>query len=435
MMSNAKIAEMLDGLTPAQTQALVSQLSPDETASLLDDWSLWAMDYQRLPPGTWRRWVLRAGRGAGKGYAAAKTVNDVARDRSKIKTGEIGIIARTYSDVRYTCIEGPSGVLATAPSDFKPIWHPGTGLLVWPNGVRARIFSADKPEGLRGPNWSFIWCDEVCHWPDVEKTWWEAIEPALRIGWARAVITTTPLPAPFLRNLEEKSDTVVTRASTFDNRWLPKTVRDGFREHYEGTRMGQQELYGEFLENNLDALWQHEEIERFRVSHIPELKRVVIAVDPAVTSNENSDETGIVVFGVGSNDHGFVLEDATGIYTPTEWARKAVELYEKYKADRIVAEVNMGGDLVETVIRAIDPTVSYAAVRASRGKRTRAEPVAALAERGLIHHVGTYPKLEEELCSWTPGQDSPDRLDALVWAATHTQLSGEKTVGPISAYL
>jgi phage terminase large subunit-like protein len=435
MMVDTKILQMLQGLNLKQIQSLLGKLSPDEAFALLDDWSLWAMEHQQMPSGNWRRWVMRAGRGAGKGYGAAKTVNEVARDRSKIKTGEIGIVARTYSDVRYTCVEGPSGILATAPSDFKPVWYPGHGLLVWPNGVRGRIFSADKPEGMRGPNWSFLWADEICHWPEPKKTWWEAIEPALRIGWARCVITTTPLPDPFLQELEAKDDTVVTRASTFDNKWLPEIVKQGFREHYEGTRLGKQELYGEFLEDNVYALWAYETIENHRVSLVPDLKRVVVSIDPAVTANENSDETGIIVFGIAANNHGFVLEDATGIYTPTEWARKAVELYNLYKADRIVAEVNQGGDMVEGTIRAIDPTVSYAAVRATRGKLLRAEPVAALYERGLIHHVGVYDKLESQLVTWVPGKPSPDRLDALVWASTFLQLSGDKPVGSILAYL
>ena len=424
----------LENMSPEQITALLSDMTPTEANSILDAWDLWAMPHQRLPKGAWRRWIIRAGRGSGKTKAAAKAINLLARDKAKIGKGEIGIIARTYKDVRYTCIEGSSGVLAEAPSDFKPAWHPGTGLLVWPNGVRGRIFSADKPEGMRGPNWSLIWGDEIATWPNLKKTWWEVIEPALRVGWARAILTTTPIPLKFLKELEAKENTVVTRATTFDNRWLAKSVKDGFREQYEGSRLGRQELYGEFVEANLQALWRYETIENTRVRRPPTLKRIVVAIDPAVTANEDSDETGIIVMGTGANNHGYVLHDASGIYTPTEWATKAIGLFHRYEGDRIVAENNQGGDMIEAVLRAVDPKIPYAGVRATRGKVLRAEPVAALYERGLVHHVGVFPKLEEQLTDWTPGQDSPDRLDALVWASTYLQL-GDKPIGDIRGYL
>lgn len=426
---------MLDGMGRDEIEALVAKLSPREQAAVLDDWSLWSLPHQRMPEGEWRRWVLRAGRGSGKTHAAARTVNEVARDRSKIRTGEIGIIGRTWSDARFTCVEGVSGILATAPRDFHPEWHPGIGLLVYPNGVRGRIFSADKPESMRGPNWSFIWADEVCQWPDVDRTWWEVIELALRVGWARAILSTTPRPHPFLRKLEERDDTVVTHATTYDNPWLDDATKKAFLEVYEGTRRGRQELRGEILEDIHEALWRYESIEKFRVSDVPDLRQVVIAVDPAVTSGESSDETGIVVYGSDPRRHGYVLHDASGKYTPTAWAEKVVLLYHRYRADRIVAEVNNGGDLVEAAVRAVDDSVSYKSVRATRGKVLRAEPVSALYERGMVHHVGTYSELESQLCTWVPGHPSPDRLDALVYAATETQLSAEKIKLPASAYL
>lgn len=431
---NAKILEMLSKLSHEETMELLGTLTAEEAMAILDDWNLWALPYQRLPPGDWRRWVLRAGRGSGKTYGAAKNINEIARDRSKIRTGEIGIIARTHADARYTCVEGPSGILATAPHDFKPEWHPGHGLLVWPNAVKGRIFSADKPESLRGPNWAVIWADEICHWFQAKKVWWEAIEPALRIGWARAIITTTPLPDGFLEELENKSDTIVSRASTFDNRWLSPEVKKAFKEHYEGSRLGEQELYGEYIDDVAGALWRSETIEKNRVEKLPQLRQVIVSIDPAVTAKEDSDMTGIVVLGRDADNHVYVLEDLTGKYEPTEWATKAVVLYHRYQADRIIAEVNQGGDLVETTLKAIDPKIPYKSVRAWRGKYLRAEPVAACYERGLVHHAGVFKELEDQMITWVPGRPSPDRIDAMVHGVTHLILS-EKQVGPLEAYL
>lgn len=420
------LASLLDGLTPR------------EALAILDDWNLWALPYQQMPSGDWRRWIIRAGRGVGKNYGASKTVHQVAKDKSKIGNGTIGIIGRTYTDVRDNCVEGPSGILATAPSYFKPVWMPGKGTIYWPNGVRGRVFSADSIDSVRGSNFAFVWADEIAFWEDGESAWWTQIEPALRQGWARAMITTTPKPLKFLMDLEKMPNTVVTTATTFDNPFLAKAALDAFRNYYEGTRIGRQELMGEYLEDIKGALLSHEIIDNNRVNSHPVLKRIIVSVDPAVTSKESSDETGIIVFGIDNNGVGYVLEDASGIYSPTEWATKAVSLYKKYKADRIVAEVNQGGDMVQATIRAVDKLVPYSAVRASRGKMLRAEPVGALYERGLIKHVGIFPKLEKQLVTWIPGEGkSPDRLDALVHASTYLQLGDEggNRVGPITAYL
>jgi len=429
-----KIAKLIRGLDAEGVDKLVESLGEEEHLAVLDDWSLWALPYQRLPEGEWRRWLLRAGRGAGKTTAAARAVNELARDRTKIRSGEIGIIARTHTDARFTCVEGPGGILANASSTFRPLWYPGHGLLVWPNGVRGRIFSADRPEGLRGPNWSVVWADEICTWPDVKRIWWEVVELALRIGWARAIITTTPTPDPFLQELEKKKDTITTRASTFDNRFLAEAIKENYRAVYEGTRIGLQELLGEYLEDNIYALWRYDLIEETRVTSVPPLHRVVVSIDPAVTATERSDETGIIVYGIDPRNHGYVLDDSSSIYQPHEWGLKAVSLYQKYKADRVIAEVNQGGDMVEATLRAVDPTIPYASVRATRGKLLRAEPVAALYEREMVHHVGVYRKLEDQMITWVPGKPSPDRLDALVHAATYLQLPKEKPAGPIRAY-
>lgn len=429
------IVEKLGKLSEEKIRDIMATLEPDEAQIILNCWQLWALPHQRMPPGEWRRWICRAGRGSGKTHGGAATINELAADRSKIRTGEIGIIARTYADVRFTLIEGGSGILATAPSDFRPIWEPGNALLTWPNGVRGRALSADKPESIRGLNAAAVWGDEVSHWPDPEKTWWEAIEPALRIGWARAIITTTPLPHPFLRNLEAMDDTVVTRASTFDNPHLSPKVLASLKKNYEGTRRGLQELYGEILEDSDMFLWDLDTIARNRVRNRPDLVRIVIAIDPAVTANKNSDDTGLIAAGVDAEGEGYVLEDSTMKGKPHEWAARAIQMYRYHKADRIVAEVNNGGDLVESVLRGVDRSIPYKSVRATRGKVLRAEPVAALYEKNRVHHVGVLEALEHQMCGWQAGHPSPDNMDALVWALTDLMLDAEEEVGSLFAYL
>jgi phage terminase large subunit-like protein len=424
--------------TMGRFRRMVERLEDEEAAALLCDWDLWSLPYQQMPRGDWRRWSFRAGRGTGKTHTGARTVSEVARDRQKIKTGTIGIIGRTHADARHTMVEGTAGILAAAPLDFRPIWEPGNGVLTWPNGVKARIYSADKPEQMRGPNWSFVWADEPDHWPNALKTWMEVIEPALRIGWARAMLTSTPLPGGLMAELEKLDDTVVTRASTFQNSYLSRSHREKMHALYSGTRRGRQELDGEILEDNDKALWRQEEIDQHRVHKMPcEAKRIVISIDPAVSSNKDSDETGIFACALGVDDHGYVLADRSGIYTPSEWGRKAVASYSRFRADLIIGERNNGGDLVEANIRTIDKRVNYRGVWASRGKQKRAEPIAAMAERGEIHHVGNFAKLEEELTQWDPSKTnaSPNRLDAVVWGMTELLVAEDSSAGPLEGYL
>ena len=430
-----KFVEIMRALDPGQLASFLRSLSDDEAEAILSSWDLWRLPYQEIPGGLWRIWIFRAGRGTGKTHTGARTTTEVARDKRSLGGGEIGIIGRTYSDARWTMIEGPSGILATAPHDFRPTWEPGNGILTWPNGVRGRVYSADKPESIRGPNFAWVWGDEPCHWPDLEGTWDKVIEPALRKGRAQAMLTTTPTPGTYLRQIEARATSVVSRAHNRDNVYLPEHVRQAFADMYEGTSAGVQEMEGEYLPENQNALWRRAMIEDYRVKRAPDLSRIVIGVDPAVTARDGSDETGIIVAGIEPSGECYVLDDRSGIYTPGEWSREVRAAYRRWAADLVVAEVNNGGDLVESNILAADDTIPVNQVRASRGKYVRAEPVSALYERGKVHHVGMLAKLEDQLCEWEPTSGkSPDRLDALVWAITELALQ-TTNIGPLTGYL
>jgi len=286
------------------------------------------------------------------------------------------------------------------------------------------MFSSEESDRLRGPQFGAAWCDELAAWRNVRETW-DNLQFGLRLGRnPRQVITTTPRPIPLLKELLRpgRLDVVVTRGATRDNAAnLAESFLGQIVGRYAGTRLGRQELEGELLQDIEGALWTGELIEKGRIdkSALPELKRIVVAIDPAMTTGEAANESGLIVAGVDDRDHAYILEDASGKYAPIEWARAAVKLYHNHTADRIVAEVNQGGAMVESTIRMVDPNVAYKAVSASRGKITRAEPVAALYEQGRVHHVGIFPELEDQLCSFAPGMPgSPDRGDALVWALT-----------------
>lgn len=420
MLSIQEIAAKLG--SKERVAEFIAGLSTAEAAVLMNDWALWAMPHQRMPGGNWRRWIVRAGRGSGKTYCGAKWVNEIAKDKDKIRDGEIGIISETHTKARKVSVEGPSGILATSSDDFRPSWEPGKGKLTWPNGVVGHIYSADKPSSLRGPNWSFVWADEICFWPNPERTWGEVIEPALRIGWARAIITTTPLPDRFLRDLEAKKSSVTTRASTYDNKFLKKEVLAEYEDLFKGTRRGAQELWGKYLDRNPHALWDVSLLERSRIDpetfDFDSLTRIVVAVDPAVTSHEDSDSTGIVVAGMDGEGIGYILEDRTMKGQPHEWAKAAADAYSDWGANYVVAEVNQGGDLVESNIRQVKANIAYKAVRAKKSKELRAEPVSTAYVRGRIKHVGFFPELEDQQVNWQPGKPSPDRLDAAVYALT-----------------
>ena len=362
---------------------------------------------------------MLAGRGFGKSRLGAETV------RMWAESGEyerIAIVGPTAADVRDVMIHGESGLLSVCPPWFRPEHEPSKRRLVFPNGVVVHTYSAEKPDRLRGPQHHAAWCDEVAAWRYPEA--WDNLMMGLRLGdKPRVVATTTPRPTKLIRDLVSDEGVHVTRGSTYENR--ANLSPQFFREvvsRYEGTRLGRQELYAELLLDVPGALWTRELLDRTRVQHAPPREaqvRVVIGVDPAVTSAEGSNETGIVaVCKEAASGHGYVLGDHSMRGSPDSWARKVVMLYREYEADCVVAEVNQGGDLVEQVIRQVDPTVPVRKVRAARGKYARAEPIAALYEQGRVHHVGVFPQLEDQICTWTPDSrdGSPDRMDALVWA-------------------
>lgn len=332
--------------------------------------------------------------------------------------GSIGhIVASTAADARDVLVEGPSGFLSLPK---PPTYEPSKRRLTWPNGSRALLFSADEPNRLRGPQCHWAIADELASWryPDA----YDQLMFGLRLGnQPRIAIATTPRPTRIIRDLLNDETCVVTRGSTYANRSnLATAFFEQIIKRYEGTRLGRQELNAEVLDDVPGALWTRNIIDDHRVRKANDLVRVVVAIDPAATSGEEADETGIVAAGLGWDGHYYVLDDRSQRATPDGWARAAVQLYHAVGADRIVAETNNGGDMVELTVRTVDKSIAYRGVHASRGKRTRAEPVAALYEQGKVHHVGSLPALEDQMCTWQPGVDdtSPDRMDALVWSIT-----------------
>ncbi len=342
--------------------------------------------------------------------------------------GRVALIGATAPDVRDVMVEGESGLLAISAPWDRPLYQPSRRRLTWPNGAVATLYSAEEPERLRGPQSDGAWCDEVAAWPYYQAAW-DNLMFGLRLGTKpRAVVTTTPKPAhPLLKDLLSRETTAVTTGSTYENR---ANLAQGFFTEiirkYEGTSLGQQELEGILLEEAEGALWRRVSmIDAYRVDALAEtpphqLTRIAVAVDPSASSG--GAETGIIVAGVARNGHGYVLADRTVRGSPETWATAAVRAYHDYQADVLVAEKNQGGEMVAAVLGTAPGAPPVKLVHASRGKQTRAEPVSLLYERGMVHHVGGFPQLEQQMVSWVPGEDSPDRMDALVWALTELML-------------
>ena len=422
--ANCSLIDELAALPEEDLEAILSVLTPGQRQSqLARSWEVVARPEQRAPGGAWSVWVILAGRGFGKTRAGAEWVTE------QVKSGlarRVALVAATAADARDTMVEGESGLLAVAGTGFVPRYEPSKRRVTWPNGAVGTTFTAEEPNRLRGPQHDAAWCDEIAAWEYPET--WDMLMLGLRLGYdPRCVVTTTPKPRPFLRKLLDEPHTVVTRGSTYANlENLAPTFAEQVIGRYRGIRLERQELFGEYLEDVEGALWTMAMIDDHRVKQAPPLVRIVVGVDPAVTSGENADDTGIVVAGKGEDGHGYILFDGTCHEAPLGWAQRAIHCYHLFSADRIVAEVNNGGELVEFTLRSVDPGVPYHHVNASRGKSKRAEPISALYEQGRVHHVGVFAQLEAEMRTYAPDQPdtSPDRMDALVWAMTALDVKG-----------
>jgi phage terminase large subunit-like protein len=464
---------------------VLNELSAAELEFIAYDWELWARDDQlcpslialgdsrsasrppsaalldesralssapggRLPAGespgatnkAWRVWMLLGGRGSGKTRAGAEWIRELAcgddpelcsaagsRNASRRAPPRIALVGKTLADVRNVMIEGQSGLLAVHPAHERPDFEPSKRRLTWPNGAVAELFSADEAEALRGPQFTAAWCDELAKWRNAEKAW-DMLQFALRLGDApRACVTTTPRATKLLKKIIADEATVTVNLATADNAQnLAPTFLAEMTRRYAGSAIGRQELLGEIVEDASDGLWRRHWIEEARVEGTPEMQRVVVAVDPPVTATASSDACGIVVAGLGIDKRAYVLADRTVQgRTPEVWARAALGAYDDFEADRMVAEVNQGGDLVISVLQQFRENFPVVKVRATRGKWVRAEPVAALYAEGRVAHVGRFDALEDQMCAF--GSDgtvkgrSPDRADALVWAVTDLLLS------------
>lgn len=390
----------------------------------------WALDHQMPPAGAWRTWVVMGGRGAGKTRAGAEWVRSMVEGAMPLDAGRcrrVALVGETIEQVREVMIFGDSGILACSPEDRKPDWEAGRKRLVWPNGAVATVHTAHDPDGLRGPQFDAAWVDELAKWKKGQETW-DQLQFALRLGDdPRVCVTTTPKNVDVLKRLLASPSTVSTHAPTEANAAnLAGSFLEEVRARYAGTRLGRQELDGVLLADADGALWTTGMLEGVRVDAVPDLDRIVVGLDPATTSGSTADECGIVVVGVQTRGpvqdwRAFVLADATvqGA-TPTGWARAAISAMERFGADRLVAEVNQGGQMVGEVLRGVDPFVPLKSVHASKGKVARAEPVAALYEQGRVSHLKGLDALEDQMCRMTArgyeGGGSPDRVDALVWA-------------------
>ncbi len=391
------------------------------------DWPAHARPNQLPPSGDWRIWLAIAGRGYGKTRMGTEWVRDSAK-----LFRFVNLIGATADDARDILIEGESGILAVCPDDERPLYLPSKRRLEWPNGAVSLIFTADEPDRLRGKQHERLYCDEIASWKYASDAWDMAMF-GLRLGLdPRCLATTTPRPIALVRALIADVACIVTTGTTYENRDnLAPAFYDQIITRYEGTRLGRQELNAELLEDVPGALWERALVDGLRVSEHPDLKRIVVGVDPSVSSNEESAETGIIVAGIGVDGHGYVLADKSRRDTPQGWATAAIKVYHERKADKLVAEVNNGGEMVELTVHTIDRNVAYKAVHAQKGKAARAEPIAALYEQGRVHHVGTFDALEDQMCTYVPGAASPDRLDALVWALTELVLNERRGPGVI----
>ncbi len=429
---------------PELVKEFIDGLSDHALAALPYVFEFWALEHQLPPEGDWRSWVIMGGRGAGKTRAGAEWVRSMVEGDTPLAKGRakrVALVGDTYDQVRDIMVFGDSGILACSPPDRRPDWQATRRRLVWPNGAIAECHSASSPEELRGPQFDAAWLDELAKWSKGQDAW-DMLQFGLRLGHnPQQVITTTPKNVEVLKRILETSSTVVTSAATEANSaYLADNFLEEVRARFGGTRLGRQELDGEFLEDAEGALWTSEMLAAARVREVPEFDRIVVAVDPVVSKGKNADACGIVVVGgvlkgPPRDWRAVVIEDATiqGA-SPSGWARAALAALARHGGDRIVAEINQGGLLVEEVLRQEDPFVPFKGVHATKGKEIRAEPVAALYEQGRVGHYGDLVALEDEMSQMTvsgyKGRRSPDRVDALVWAVTEMIVSHVQDPSP-----
>ena len=405
---------------------ITRNLHEHEATELKYAWPLYARDSQLPPSGDWDTWLILAGRGFGKTRTGAEWVRAQVEDRHATR---IALVARTLPEAQSIMIEGESGILNISPHWNQPTYEPSKRKITWPNGAHALVFSSHEPDQLRGPQFDAAWCDELASWEYAQETW-DNLSFALRLGrYPRSVVTTTPKPIELIRSLPNRPGVHVTRGSTFDNKDnLAPSFFNGIIDQYDGTRLGQQEIHAELMDEDEDALWKREWIEKARLGSHPPISRIVVAVDPALSTKPTSSETGIVVVGADMRrQHAYVLADESARLTPNSWALRVIHLYDKFGATMIVVEDNAGGQMAESTIQnAVERTLPIKRVRARQGKYVRAEPVASLYEQGRVHHVGRFPALEDQMCTWTADlgpSHSPDRADALVHAVTQLILN------------
>lgn len=442
------IAEALAECSDGEFRKVLAfaNLTKDQAKSAQWDWRFWARPSQLPPKGDWLKWLILAGRGWGKTRVGSETVRSWMCGKTPLSPGRfsrIAIVAETAADARLVIVEGESGLLRVHRPEWRPTYHTSKRQLTWPNGAIATLYNATEPDQLRGPQHEAAWCDELAKWQYARETW-DMLQFGLRLGERPIqVITTTPRPIPVLREIIASTGTIITRGNTFENEAnLAPSFKQQILGRYEGTRLGRQELNAEILDDNPNALWKRSQLDELRAKKdIPDLARIVVAIDPSGTrgdiDREEAADVGIVVAGRGTNGHCYVLADRTCNLSPAGWGKRATTAYHEFKANLIIAERNFGGAMVQHVIQTSDPKVPYKEVTASRGKWVRAEPVAALYEQKKVHHVGSFPELEDEMCAFGPDgladDRSPNRVDALVWAVSELMVSGVP-VAPIQGH-
>lgn len=433
-----QLRTILKGLSPKQRESYFNSLSAKDLESLKSRWEVWARDNQLAPEGDWSVWLLLAGRGFGKTRCIIEWMRQkIAESKTPIR---FAIVGSTLNDITNTIIRGHSGIMNVFPREELPEIHQNNRLLNFPDGSMAQWFCAEEPDRLRGPQFHYAICDEMAAWTYLEDTW-RNLRMMLRLGKnPQIAIATTPKPLPFLRTLVKDPSVKVVQGSTYENRdnlspaYFTATIKD-----FEGTRYGKQEIDGQLLDDIEGSLFERRWF-RYRdgkeeIFDPRRYQSIVVAIDPATSSNYRSDLTGIIVAGKTNNGDADIIADHSGRYTPDEWARVAINLYHRYSAHRILAEVNQGGDMVEKILRTVEPNIKYFGVHASKGKVARAEPVAALYQQGKVYHpapifnvsgvkVPALQALENQLADYVPGQSkSPDRMDAMVWAVSYLLLN------------